>query len=567
MPNRSIVFDHIYPNIEDWPIYKLSEDREAFIDEINSYTYHELISKDKHNLTEILAKTVYQELNRIKENPWRVDPPNELLFWKKIQHRLNREDKDYNDKEYRIIEEEVLRRIIHRYAEEIVGTFSKNTFLFARKFLTAFFKRLLTKANGKGLFRFWDSKKRLYEKLKVYGGLDQIRDLAKDNILVLVPTHFSNLDSILIGYTLDQVTGLPSFSYGAGLNLYNSGYAAYFMNRLGAYRLDRRKKNPVYLETLKSMSTLSLLRGTNSLFFPGGGRSRSGALEDKLKLGLLSTLVESQRILCQQNDNRKVVVVPLILSYNFVLEAKYLAEEYLRKTGKEKFIRTRDLSTKKRNWLKFIAKYLFEDSEISLSFGKPMDALGNFINEDGESIDERNKKISVGDYFKVNDQIVEDAQRESEYTKLLAEKLVKQYHRENIVLNSHIVAFTAFRILIATNAGLDLYGILKLSEEDITFPFDDFCKSVEMLMNKLKEMESNEQVLLSEETELPIRELVKDGLHKLGAFHSRKPLKVNKKGEIYSEDFKLLYYYHNRLNGYNLENIFNNNNSRIVVAG
>ena len=48
-------------------------------------------------------------------------------------------------------------------------------------------------------------------------------------------------DSILIGYALDAFVIIPSFSYGAGLNLYNTGYTAYFMNRLGA-RVDRRKR-------------------------------------------------------------------------------------------------------------------------------------------------------------------------------------------------------------------------------------------------------------------------------------------------------------------------------------
>jgi glycerol-3-phosphate O-acyltransferase len=38
----------------------------------------------------------------------------------------------------------------------------------------------------------------------------------------------------------------------------------------------------------------------------------------------------------------------------------------------------------------------------------------------------------------------------------------------------------------------------------------------------------------------------------LGTFHLKKPLRYTKKGEIISEDFSLLYYYHNRLANYNL---------------
>lgn len=39
------------------------------------------------------------------------------------------------------------------------------------------------------------------------------------------------------------------------------------MNRLGAYRVDRRKKNAIYLEALKVYSTEVIMRGGHSLFF------------------------------------------------------------------------------------------------------------------------------------------------------------------------------------------------------------------------------------------------------------------------------------------------------------
>ncbi|MFM8486585.1 MAG: 1-acyl-sn-glycerol-3-phosphate acyltransferase, partial [Bacteroidota bacterium] len=119
-------------------------------------------------------------------------------------------------------------------------------------------------------------RRNLYERLNIVGDVGTVAELFKHGTVVVVPTHSSNLDSILVGYAMDQIMGFPSFSYGAGLNLYNFGPAAYYMNRLGAYRVDRRKKNEIYLETLKTMSRLSIQRGVNSLFFPGGTRSRSG---------------------------------------------------------------------------------------------------------------------------------------------------------------------------------------------------------------------------------------------------------------------------------------------------
>src|SRR5690625_7128854 len=102
----------------------------------------------------------------------------------------------------------------------------------------------------------------------------------------MLPTHLSDLDISLIVYVIDTRVGIPAFAYGAGLNLYNFGPAAYFMNRLGAYRVDRRKKNPIYLETLKAMSTLSIKSGVNNLFFPGGTPTSSGPRERPIKHGV-----------------------------------------------------------------------------------------------------------------------------------------------------------------------------------------------------------------------------------------------------------------------------------------
>ena len=117
----------------------------------------------------------------------------------------------------------------------------------------------------------------------------------------MVPTHFSNLDSVLIAWVIYEL-GLPPFIYGAGLNLFNIGIFAYFMNSVGAYKVDRRKKNAVYLETLKTYSTLSIQKGCHSLFFPGGTRSRSGKIENVLKMGLLGTAIEAQRTFARQRE-------------------------------------------------------------------------------------------------------------------------------------------------------------------------------------------------------------------------------------------------------------------------
>jgi glycerol-3-phosphate O-acyltransferase len=544
-------YAQVIERIDEWPIYKLSQDRKKFIAEIDEFTINRLI-KEHPKLYDLIAQTIYQERIRITDSPWKVDPPNENQFWGKIRTRLLKTDSEPKTQKTET-HRELLTRIVHRYSEEVVGTFNIRTFRFARWFLNKFFNRLLNAAAEKW-WRFLGSRFRMHERIHVYGEIDMIRDLIKEGVVVVVPTHFSNLDSILIGYSMDQIMGLPSFSYGAGLNLYNSGPAAFFLNRLGPYRIDRRKRNDIYLETLKAMSNLSMQRGTNSLFFPGGTRARSGMLENKLKMGLLGTAMEAQRALCQKDPEKpkKIFIVPLVLSYHFVLEAPFLIHEHLKIVGKERYIKGKSEGNSLREWFKFIWQFFSRRSDIILSFGKPMDVMGNFVNKEGQSADKHGNVLDIKDYFVTEGVISEDLQREAEYTKLLAEKIVDRYYKENIVLSSHVVAFTAFNMLKQHNENLDLYALLRLSHDDFVFPIEQFKAAITAMQKALFDLEDKGRLKLSEAVRLPVNELVEDGIKNLGIYHVKKPLTFNKKGDVVSDEFYVLYYYHNRLENFGL---------------
>ena len=544
-------YSPILPDINEWPIFKLSEDRKTFTEELEHFTLDKVEHFHKENLTDLLAETIYLEKIRIKEEPWKVDPPNERQFWSRIKKRLVKYSVDKDESISAQNNTYLLKQIIHRYALEIVGTFRINTFLFARKFLTWFFNQLLQASFWK--IRLKGGKKRLVQKLLVKGDIDHVRSLAQKGTLIIVPTHFSNLDSILIGYVLDAVTGLPAFSYGAGLNLYNTGYTAYFMNRLGAYRVDRRKKNKIYLETLKSMSSLSIQRGTNSIFFPGGTRSRSGAIENKLKMGLLGTVVEAQRAMIQRNENTKIYIVPLILSYHFVLDGQSLIDQYLKQQGKSRYFKEGKDYSGLSGIIRFIWKILSEGNEITLSFGKAMDVIGNPVDQEGNSKDKYGNTINMADYFISEGKVNTDIQRETEYTGLLAENIIKRFHSDNIVLSSHLLAFAAFEMLCNENPKLDLFGILRLPTDDYIFDYNVLSATVNQLQKTLIIYAEKEKLILSPEIKSSIDELIADGIKHLGTFHIKKPLKKNKSGEVISENFYLLYFYHNRLTGYGLE--------------
>ncbi len=542
-------FDHLESDLKNWPIYKLSERRADFVEELNNLTIENLLRDlDVVGIQELIAKTIYLEKIRMRKTPWKVDPPNEKLFWRRIEEKLTQIKtlpiELAGDKS-----KELLYKVVNRYSEEIVGSFKIQTFKFARIALTIFFKILFNRFWEN--IPFWGRRKSLLDKIKLTGHVPEVRKLMDKGTVVLLPTHSSNLDSIFIGYAIDFKAGLPSFCYGAGLNLYNSEFAAYFMNRLGAYRLDRRKKNRVYLETLKTMSRRMTTKGVNNLFFPGGTRSRSGALETKVKMGLLGTLIEAQRKLIETGSDKKVFVVPVILSYPFVLEARVMIDEYLRQEGKEKYFKRKYKKVKRFSKLTFF-NHLFSKRQTTwVSFGQPMDVLGNAVDSDGNSKDSKGYPIQVKDYFAVGEVIRRDLQRESVYTKKLSDSVLDSYKKDNVVLTAQFAAYCAFKYLERLESDKDIYDLFLLEETDVRLPIKKFTAFSELILERLKNLEKNNGVKLTPEFNLSIEKIIQNGISELGHYSVRNPLKINyKKGYISTEDVKLLYFYHNRLNVY-----------------
>ncbi len=555
MKKESYTYSYVEKDFTKWPIYSLSQDKEQFIKEVNAFTLNRILEMHKTNLSEEVAKVIYLERIRIKENPWKVDPAHEGSFWGKLRRKLTKHSLDKEGEEVLKNDKEILSDIINRYSTEIAGNFSIPTYRFARGFLSRFFNRLLNTAASRNLKRLYGARYQLKDRLKIRGEIETIRSLSEKGTVVVVPTHYSNLDSILIGWGIDSI-GLPALSYGAGLNLFNSGILAFFMNRLGAYKVDRRKKNMVYLETLKAFSKLSIERGTHSLFFPGGTRERSGMIEKKLKMGLLGTVTEAQRSLFEKEKEEKIFIVPLVLGYNFVLEAQPLITSYLQRTGKELFIPgKRELTFFKV--VRFLWKLFSDSSEIQLSFGKPIDVMGNFVNENGESLDKHGAIVDLKSYFMTDGKITSNLQREMEYTKRLSTIIVDRFHKENIVLSSHVVAYAAFNILRSRHPSLDLFGLLRIPSEEREITYREFRAVVDNLRQVLLKFADNELLKLSTKVKGDIKELILDGIQNLGAYHPNEPLGFNNDKNIICEEMKLLFYYHNKLEGYGLAKMVN----------
>jgi len=549
--NNRFKFKPILPDHDEWPVVKLSKTRDEFINKVTDHSAEQIrkLRPKSASLIEELETTRHREKHRLASNPWDVDPDDEVEFWKDVKTNLMdlSGQSDTNRKE-----EEVLRKIVHRYSSEIAGNFKPSYYRFTRNVVTYGFARLLNASQDnffEGLFR---GRRTLRDKIRIRGHVDLLRSLAKKGTIVMVPTHFSNLDSILVGWVIHEL-GLPPFIYGAGLNLFNMKIFAYFMNSVGAYKVDRRKKNMVYLETLKTYSNLAIQEGCHSLFFPGGTRSRSGQIEKRLKLGLLGTALEAQRNSFKEDPNKKVFIVPVNLNYNFVLEAPSLIKQYLRQKGRERYYIDTDEYTTSYKILKFLVKFFTKKAEISVTIGHAMDLFGNYVTEDGDSIGKFGDIVDPKDYFIKNDKIVADKQRDEEYTRLLSQRIVEEFHKYNEVLPSILVAFTAYQMMRKRYESLDLYSFLRLPDDELELDYDEFQLTVIKLVEILKGMEHDEKLLLAPEFENPPDQIVEAGLANLGMYHAKRPLMVNEDNKVISEDINLLYFYHNRLVGYNLD--------------
>ncbi|WP_226390738.1 1-acyl-sn-glycerol-3-phosphate acyltransferase [Penaeicola halotolerans] len=550
-------YSPILPTHQEWPVMKLAKNRKEFILEVIDASKKRIqdLTGEGSLLKEELELTMYREKLRLKENPWLVDPDDEGPFWNKIRSRLVTlaNEKSTTEKDYK----ELLEEITSRYTNEIASNFKPNHYKFTRRLVTFGFSRLLNASRVKGFKSFWSNQYSLQDKIHITGETEHIRKLAAKGTIVMVPTHFSNIDSILIGWVISTL-GLPPFIYGAGLNLFNIQLFAYFMNSLGAYKVDRRKKNLVYIETLKAYSSQAIQAGCHSLFFPGGTRSRSGKIESKVKLGLLSTAVEAQRANYQKHGDKaqRVFIVPVTLNYHFVLEAPGMIKEYLKQSGQERFYVENDEYSNSYKIVKFLIKFFTKGSDISVSIGKPLDVLGNYVDEEGNSLDKKGRVIDTKDYFISEGEVNVDKQREEEYTARLGDILVKEYHRINRVFSSHIAAFTAFQLIKKKNKKLDLYNLLRLPEEDLIIPADEYLEMFDKVREEVFKLHKYGKVGIAPHLTRSLEEVMDHGFANVGMYHAKRTLTRNTQGDVITEDLTLLYFYHNRLDGYGLEKLF-----------
>jgi len=546
--SMKIALRHRGKHSKDHPLARLSRDRAQVIDEV---VRRSLVSAKTAEYEKFVTDSLFWERKRLES---KADPIRDALdqaFWKDVASQL-RDTKETPEDTYRFL----LKQIGQYHTEEIAGNFDPKVYSLATAVVPRGIGWLLQALSWKSFKSLFFENIDLKRKVHIHGQTDLLRKLSQKGTIIFTPTHFSNLDSMLIGWALYEM-GLPPFAYGAGLNLFSNPIFGYFMNNLGAYKVDRRKRHAFYKQLLKNYSTVILERGVHSLFFPGGGRSRSGALENKVKLGLLGTGVDAYiNNLLSGNANPNVYVVPCVISYHFVLEAATLIGDFLEETGKHRFIIEDDESSHPQEVAQFLIKFFKASSTIHLNIGNPLDPFGNLVDENGNSIGQSGQALDLPSFVRSNGVICHNSQRDQEYTAILGERLTSRFKIENMALTSHFVAYAYFEFLRTRFGHNDLFRLLRLSEEETTVSYKDFAEYASHILRKLHQLYDDGKLLLEpalRSTEM--RNILDSAQRNMGVYHTRRPLKViTENGEDFlrTEDLKLLFYYHNRMEGYGL---------------
>jgi glycerol-3-phosphate O-acyltransferase len=494
----------------------------------------------------LVNDTLFHERKRLETDRKSPRWADDVAFWDGIKHRLGRA----SDDEVR----DILKSVIARFTDEIRGNFSPLLYGVATRVLPRALPMVFNAMSPKRLLS--RGLPDIGETIRIEGEVDALKKVADRGTVILTPTHGSNLDSPVIGWAI-YAMGLPPFTYGAGLNLFSNPVMSLFMRNLGAYRVDRGKTAPLYKDVLKEYATVSLELGQPNLFFPAGTRVRSGRIEQKLKLGLLSSGLRAYINNLEKRVARpNLYIVPCTMNYHLVLEAESLIEDHLQREGKARYIILEDESSRPRRIAGFLQNLVNLDSRITVRIGEPIDPFGHRVDPDsGRSVDRHGRDIDITRYVCDRQGTpVHLPQRDRVYTQEAGDAVAASFLRNNVILTTQLVAFTLWEMLRLRHKDLDMYRLLRVGDEGTGTAMGRLVERVMRVWQALSERRARGELHLEEGavTRGDGAAIVQQALRHFGTYHSQ-PVLARRGDRVFCHDMKLLHFYSNRLRGYGLE--------------
>jgi glycerol-3-phosphate O-acyltransferase len=180
-------------------------------------------------------------------------------------------------------------------------------------------------------------------------------DATRAHRVVYASNHRSHIDYLVEPIVLDD-SGVRPPLIAAGINLFGGPLGLIHKYVTGAIPVRRNTKDPAYLVTLKAY-VAEMLKKHDLFLYPEGGRSYSGELKPA-KTGLLHAALGS--------SERNLVILPVAVAYDLVLEDHILARQGIKKTQRPF---TRELA----EMVRYAVGYR---SRVFVTFGAPIPVDG-----------------------------------------------------------------------------------------------------------------------------------------------------------------------------------------------
>jgi glycerol-3-phosphate O-acyltransferase len=514
----------------DAPIFTFNEARRTIVERVVGR-----VSDRVKDPLAVLSDAIYHEVRRLTASH---GPEEQLARWRSLARRVGTMADDQRKAE--------VRRLAEEHAWDVAGNFDPKVYKVASRLIPPVLGALVApRRTFSSLHRLIDAGA-LRDRVAVQGNTAHIQKLAETGTVVYVPTHLSNMDSVVFGYALEQA-GLPPATYGAGKNLFTNPVLSFFMHNLGAYRVDRRLRHGLYKDVLKTYSSVLLEDGYHSLFFPGGTRSRSGGVERRLKLGLAGTGVEAFARTAQTGKPRHVYFVPATIAYVTTLEAETLINDFLMEAGKSRYIIEDDESSRIARVVAYMEKILRHEGGVVIRFGEPLDPFGNLVNEDGRSVDERGHTVDTISYVRDRTGKVRlDPSRDAQYTRELGDAICASYLRHTVMLPTNVVAAVLMNRLRQATGTDDLFALLRVRQR-IAATREEIAADARAMRDALQEQQSRGQVVLGDTLQNASGEEIVDSALRAWRGAHQTPVVDEQGGTLAIGDAPLVFYYQNRL--------------------
>jgi glycerol-3-phosphate O-acyltransferase len=205
--------------------------------------------------------------------------------------------------------------------------------------------------------------KRLFASIEV-NGLEKVAEYAKRHPLVLVPSHRSYFDFLILSWLFYRNHLVPPHI--AARENMGFGPFGFLFRRAGAFFLRRSFDDPLYKEVFRRYIAYLVKEGFTQEFFIEGGRSRTGKTLVP-RLGMLSWDVEA----FLAGTRRDLFFVPIAINYERLVEEGAMVDEL---EGGEKVNESTLGLLRARKYLRR------RFGSVFLNFGEPIslaDAMGS----------------------------------------------------------------------------------------------------------------------------------------------------------------------------------------------